>query len=142
MPLRRTVRVPSRAVRGAILIAVALLSSNLLDFSSVLEAATQRITIRADDGATLTGTWYEPSNRPAPAVILVHMLQKTRRDWDPFAVRLAGEGIGVLTFDLRGHGESTGSPQEYAAMVQDIRAARRFLGTRPDVTPSRIGIAG
>lgn len=105
-------------------------------------AASQRVTFRSDDGVALAATWYEPSSRPAPAVILVHMLQKSRRDWDQVASRLASEGIGALAIDLRGHGESQGSAQDYAGMVQDIRAARRFLSTRPDVTPSRVGVAG
>jgi alpha-beta hydrolase superfamily lysophospholipase len=104
--------------------------------------ATQRVSFRTDDGLTLAGTWYEPSTRPAPAVILVHMLQKSRRDWDQFASRLANEGIGALAFDLRGHGESPGSAQEYAAMVHDVRAARRFVASRSDVAPTRIAIAG
>jgi alpha-beta hydrolase superfamily lysophospholipase len=107
-----------------------------------VRGATQRVSFRTDDGLTLAGTWYEPSTRPAPAVILVHMLQKSRRDWDQFASRLASEGIGALTFDLRGHGESPGSAQEYAAMVNDVRAARRFVASRSDVAPTRIGIAG
>ena len=55
---------------------------------------------------------------------------------------MAAEGIGGLAIDLRGHGESPGSPQDYAGMVQDVRAARRFLSTRSEVAPSRIGIAG
>lgn len=105
--------------------------------------ATQRVSIRTEDGTTLAGTWYEPSLRPAPAVVLVHMLQKSRRDWDTLASRLASEGIGALTFDLRGHGESPGGvPQDLSLMVQDVRAARRFLVGRTDVVPSRIGIAG
>jgi alpha-beta hydrolase superfamily lysophospholipase len=107
-----------------------------------VRGATQRVSFRTDDGLTLAGTWYEPSTRPAPAVIFVHMLQKSRRDWDQFASRLANEGIGALTFDLRGHGESPGSAQDYAAMVHDVRAARRFVAARSDVAPTRIGIAG
>lgn len=109
---------------------------------AALGAATQRVTLRTDDGITLAATWYEPSTRPAPAVILVHMLQKSRRDWDQFASRLAADGIGAIAFDLRGHGESSGGMQDYAAMVQDVRAARRFLSSRSDVVPSRIGIVG
>jgi pimeloyl-ACP methyl ester carboxylesterase len=105
-------------------------------------AASQRVSFRTDDGLTLAGTWYEPSTRPAPAVIFIHMLQKSRRDWDQVAERMAAEGIGGLAMDLRGHGDSPGSPQDYAGMVQDIRAARRFLSARADVTPARIGIAG
>jgi pimeloyl-ACP methyl ester carboxylesterase len=105
-------------------------------------AASQRVSFRTDDGLTLAATWYEPSSGPAPAVIFIHMLQKSRRDWDQVAAQMAAEGIGGLAMDLRGHGDSPGSPQDYAGMVQDVRAARRFLSSRADVTPGRIGIAG
>jgi pimeloyl-ACP methyl ester carboxylesterase len=103
-------------------------------------AASQRVSFRTDDGLTLAATWYEPSSRPAPAVIFIHMLQRSRHDWDQVATQMAAEGIGGLALDLRGHGESPGSPQDYAGMVQDVRAARRFLSSRADVM--RIGIAG
>ena len=106
-------------------------------------AATQRVSIRTEDGITLAGTWYEPSTRPAPAVVLVHMLQKDRRDWDSLAIRLAAQGVGTLTFDLRGHGESQGTrPEDLSVMVQDVRAARRFLVGLTDVVPGRLGLAG
>jgi dienelactone hydrolase len=111
--------------------------------------AAQRVTLRTDDGVTLTATWYEPSNRPGPAVILVHMLQRSRRDWEPLAQRLASEGIGALAVDLRGHGESSGQAPSaaeesatFASLLADVRAARRFLATRSDVQQTRVGIAG
>jgi dienelactone hydrolase len=126
------------ALAGAALLV--LLSMVAVDAAATF--ATQRVNLRSDDGVALAATWYEPAARPAPAVILVHMLQKSRRDWDQLATRMAGEGIGVLALDLRGHGESQGGAQEYAAMVQDVRAARRFLASRGDVTPSKIGLAG
>ena len=106
------------------------------------DAVSQRVTVRTDDGLQLAATFYEASARPAPAVIYVHQLQKARKDWDAVASQLAAEGLAGLAIDLRGHGESPGSPQDYSGMVQDVRAARRFLATRPEVTPSRIGIAG
>lgn len=105
-------------------------------------AAAQRLILRTEDGVSLAASWYEPRARPAPAVVLVHMLQRSRRDWDLLASRLAADGIGALTFDLRGHGESLGSAHDHAAMVRDVDAARRFLGTRDDVDSGRIGIAG
>ena len=110
-------------------------------------AGTQRVTIRTDDGVTLAATWYEPGARSAPAVILVHMLHKTRHDWEAVASQLASEGIGALALDLRGHGESAGTLPEgegadYSVLVRDVNAARRYLATRSDVVPSRIGIAG
>jgi dienelactone hydrolase len=115
----------------------------------VSTAPTQRVTLRTEDGATLAATWYEPSSRPAPAVILVHMLERSRRDWDNFAHRLAGDGIGALAIDLRGHGESqrysmpeASTETSYASMVLDIKAARRYLAGRYDVQQSHVGIAG
>ena len=105
-------------------------------------SAAQRLLLRTADDVSLAASWYEPTIRPAPAVILVHMLQRTRRDWDLLASRLAAGGIGALTFDLRGHGESLGSAQDYKAMVQDIEAAKRFLETRPGVDTGRIALGG
>ena len=112
-------------------------------------ASTQRVTLRTDDGATLAATWYEPSSRPAPAVILVHMLHRSRRDWDALGHRLAGEGIGALAVDLRGHGESeryampdAAAETGYAPLVLDVKAARRFLASRGDVQQSRVGVVG
>jgi dienelactone hydrolase len=113
----------------------------------VLHAA-QRVTVRTEDGVTIAATWHEPSFRPAPAVILVHMLNRTRRDWDALAQRLASEGIGALTIDLRGHGESGGGPAttdggpDYSSMVLDIKAARRLLAQRGDVQQAHVGLVG
>ena len=69
-----------------------------------MSLASQRVSLHTDDGVTLAATWYEPSARPGPALILVHMLHRSRRDWDAIAQRLASDGIGALTIDLRGHG--------------------------------------
>ena len=136
MPRYRHVRYP------AALTAVILALTSLL-----LQARSQRVAFRTDDGITIAATWYEPSLRPAPAVILVHMLGRSRRDWEGFAATLASSGIGALAIDLRGHGESApgaaaAGTADYSAMVKDVAAARRYLNTRGDVRPSRIGIAG
>lgn len=117
----------------------------LLLLATTFAGAAQRVSFRADDGTTLAATWYEPSSRPAPAVIFVHMLHRSRRDWDQIASRLASEGVGALAIDLRGHGDSGGSlplPDGFAAFVQDVKAARRYLAGRPDVQQGRIGMAG
>lgn len=107
-------------------------------------AASDRVSFRTEDGVQIAATWYEPSSRSAPAVILVHMLHRSRRDWDGVASRLASEGIGALAIDLRGHGDSGDSAAEgespgYSSMVRDVAAARRFVATR---VQGRVGIAG
>lgn len=139
---RHSARILARVTRALALFVVALAVAGGSASQVAAERFSSRVSFRTDDGVTIAATWYEPSARPAPAVILVHMLGKTRRDWDHLASRAASEGIGALALDLRGHGESSGSAQDYAGMVQDVRAARRFLATRSEVTPSRIALAG
>lgn len=120
----------------------------LLCLEPGLAAAPQRVMLRTDDGVSLAATWYEPASRPGPAVILVHMLHRSRRDWDGVAARLASDGIGALALDLRGHGESGGASSagggepDYASMVLDVKAARRHLAARADVQQARVGLAG
>ena len=107
-------------------------------------AGSQRVTLpdrgRRDAGSA---TWYEPSVaacargdlRSHAAEIRPRLGTGRRRRWPPKA-------SAPLPLDLRGHGESPGSPQDYSGMVQDVRAARRFLSSRGDVAPGRIAIAG
>jgi dienelactone hydrolase len=123
---------------------LALAAMLLAEVPLALTARPQRVSFRTEDGVTIAATWHEPAYRPAPAVILVHMLQRTRHDWEDLASRLASAGIGALAIDLRGHGESSPGSEapNYSAMVEDLQAARRFLATRHDVQHARIGIAG
>jgi alpha-beta hydrolase superfamily lysophospholipase len=120
----------------------------ILSILAVRPVSAQRLTLRTEDGVSIAATWYEPSIRPAPAVILVHMLHRSRGDWDGLARRLTAEGIGALALDLRGHGESggraggDGNEPDYPSMVLDLRAARTYLAQRSGVQTVRIGIMG
>jgi alpha-beta hydrolase superfamily lysophospholipase len=135
-----------RAQISLVFVAVALCAG----FASALapQDRTSRVTYQTPDGQTIVATMMEPSRRPAPAIILVHMLGRSRKDWEPAGARLAGEGFTTLAIDLRGHGESSASSggsderATLAAMVADVKTAKRFLDTRADVLPGRIGIAG
>jgi dienelactone hydrolase len=98
-------------------------------------SAQRRVTFRAEDGATLTAAYYEPSHRPAPAIVLLHMLRRSHADWDAAASELSSAGFAVMALDYRG-GEEIGS------YLLDVRAAKAFLRERTDVIPGRIGIAG
>jgi dienelactone hydrolase len=109
-------------------------------------ATTQEVAFKTDDGVTIAGTLYLPG-RPAPAIILVHALSRTREDWSAVANRLAEAGFVALAIDLRGHGASGPLPdgtdlQQLTPMNADVKAARLFLASRREVVPSRIGVAG
>jgi alpha-beta hydrolase superfamily lysophospholipase len=110
--------------------------------ATAAEAAGRPVTFPSLDGTTLAGEFYESSNRPAPAVVLVHMLSRHKGDWHGLPDRLRDAGITALTIDLRGHGQSSGSAGELPAMVQDVRAAVQWLATRANVRPDAIAIVG
>jgi alpha-beta hydrolase superfamily lysophospholipase len=110
--------------------------------STALRAGVRNVTFRTDDGVTLAGSFFEPSRRPAPAIVLVHAQTRARDDWRQAASRLSDAGFAVLTFDLRGHGGSGGSADAAVPMLGDLRAARAFLASRSDVQPGVLGMAG
>jgi alpha-beta hydrolase superfamily lysophospholipase len=117
----------------------------LVGFQPFAHADARLASLRAEDGTILSVAVYEPSQRPSPAVILVHMLTRSKADWEPAAERLQEAGFLTIAVDLRGHGESAGAfdaSRDLAMSLQDVQAAIEFARTRPGVIPGRIGIAG
>jgi alpha-beta hydrolase superfamily lysophospholipase len=131
-----------RSIGPARLTRVAAGFAGMLLAAAAAEAAGRAVTFSAPDGTTLAGTLYESSNRTAPAVVLVHMLARSKEEWIPIAERLQDSGATVLTFDLRGHGGSSGSASALAPMVSDVRSAVEWLTTRAPNHPSSIGLVG
>jgi len=115
------------------------------------QVAKRDVDVAAPDGLKLKASWY-PSARPGPGVLLLHQCNGDRKGWDVLATRLADAGISVLTFDLRGYGDSEGErfvpapPEHKGAMTQhwpgDIDAAFDYLAGQAGVDKSRIGVGG
>ncbi len=132
-------------------VATLLAGACLIAFTPVgaTAAPVTSVTFRTSDGVQIAGSFYQPSRRPAPCVILVHMLTRSRDDWQVLASRLADAGIAALAIDLRGHGASGPDPRADANAAQDlspdlldVQAARLFLSTRSDLGVTTVGIAG
>lgn len=113
-------------------------------------AAPERVTFSASGNFTLVGTWYGVEHPSAPGVILVHMLGRNRGDWNTLARYIQKEGIAVLSYDLRGHGESTAkgtvtwktfAQPEYRQSIDDLSAAHAYIVSR-GCDPARIGLIG
>lgn len=99
-------------------------------------------------GATLAATLILPAARGRhPAVVFVPGSAALSRDESsPFREfeALLGKGIGILVYDKRGVGESTGRWEEesFADLADDALAAVRALKARSDVDPRKIGVWG
>ena len=94
-----------------------------------------------------------PAGRgPFPAVVLGHGSGRvTRDDLAGLAAQWTRLGFAVLRFDKRGVGESTGtfvfvgtkdSQDVFPQLAGDVAAGVRFLRSRPDIDPKKIGLAG
>jgi uncharacterized protein len=102
-----------------------------------LGAAYEEVQFTTSDGYLLKG-WYVPSKNRA-AVISFPGRSGTRLQ----ARMLARHGYGVLLFDRRGEGESEGDWNVFGWYGErDLHAAARFLQSRADVDPARIGGIG
>lgn len=99
------------------------------------------INFNARDGASLASLYYPPIVRPAPGVLLLHMLGGSKADWNAFAKELQKQGYAVLALDLRGYGSSA-KPEDWAKAPDDVKAAWQVLTARPEVDRFRSGIVG
>ncbi len=72
-------------------------------------ANRQHVRIDTADEVNLHG-WFYPGKGKAACVLLLHDPAEghTQADWEGVAQELQRLGLAVLTFDFRGHGESTG----------------------------------
>ncbi len=80
------------------------------------------------EGRRLSG-WYLPGDAAdGPVVLVVHGLAASKDNFLPAAALARGQGLSVLTFDLRGHGDSDPGPVTFGAGEwRDVAAAHRWL---------------
>jgi len=101
----------------------------------------EAVSFHTRDGLRLAG-WFLPGSN-GPTVVLVHGRGGSRTRVLPHADYLHRGGFSVLLFDLRYRGESEGEEATLGAKeVWDVEAAVRYIATRPDVDPERIGVQG
>lgn len=107
------------------------------------------VTFPAADGRPLAGSLWESGETGAVAVLLVHDREGDRTIWEHAIPRFLARGWTVLTFDLRGHGDSLAHGERAAlpggldaGLAADVRGALAFLATRPVADPARIAAVG
>lgn len=98
--------------------------------NQLLEGSEQEI-LETDDGVLLSINYWSPADagKTTPVVILLHMRGKSQLDWFPLAKELRDNGVAVVTFDFRGHGDSRAvNPEVYEdpATVERREQERRI----------------
>ncbi len=131
------------------------------DFPSAL-IAPEPVAFRASDGVEAYGQLFKAAAGPPrkPAIVYVHgggprqMLLGWHYRWEyanDYGVNqyLASRGFIVLSVNYRlsvGYGQAFQFPEDAgprgASEYRDVLAAGRYLQSRPDVDPGRIGIWG
>lgn len=97
-----------------------------------------RIPVAPD--VTLVADTYGDSNDPP--VVLLHGGGQTRHSWDNSARLLGAAGWYALTVDLRGHGESSWSPDgdySFERFAEDVRALAQSLPAQPALVGASLG---
>src|SRR5258707_3796147 len=109
------------------------------------------IDLKAADGTILKASYFAAA-KPGPGVLLLHQSNRTRDSWDGVARQLAAAGINTLTLDMRGFGESGGTPSTKLTDAErakvramrpgDVDTAFQYLVSQPGVKRDVIGVGG
>jgi tetratricopeptide (TPR) repeat protein len=105
------------------------------------------VDLKASDGTLLKASYFAAA-KPGPGVLLLHQVNRTRKAWDELAGQLAAAGIHTLTLDMRGHGDSGGTPYDKQTSAErrrwpgDVDTAFNYLAAQPGVKRDVIGVGG
>lgn len=102
-------------------------------------------TPRGDEELTLRGWWLPATGATDTigTVIWVHGLDGTRAVRLPFLSHLVNSGFNVLTFDLRGHGQSDKALMGAGLHEQnDLRGAIDYALSTREVPPGKLVLMG
>jgi uncharacterized protein len=109
--------------------------------------ASQRTTFTAD-GVSCEGIIIHPDGvSQAPGLVICHPHPLYGGDMENNVVRgmaeaFAAAGFGVLRFNFRGVGRSTGHYSEGIGEQEDVKAAMEWLMAQSGVDPARLFLAG
>ena len=145
--MKLRIRVSAFGIRVAAMAVAAALAGRVPQASAVRPFEPQQVTFTARDGVAVLGVLVLPEKQPAPAVVLLPMMSRGLHDWDAVAARFAEAGIAALAIDFRRNGgpriaEGGGDGDDFSDLVLDAAAARAYLGARPEIVGSKVGLAG
>lgn len=103
----------------------------------------ETIHIQTPDDIVLAGWYVPPVETPGAVIVLLHGAHGDRRGTANHARLFIELGYGVLMYDQRALGESTGEMTSLSWFDgSDLLTAADYLADRPEVDPARIGVVG
>jgi len=86
----------------------------------------------------------EGIRKPLPGLIFVHGWKSNQQGNVQRAIEISKLGFTCLTLDLRGHGQSAGTIDQFSRQdhLEDIKTAYKYLADLKEVDPKKIGIVG
>ena len=125
--------------------------------ASAVAQTTRVVRLTTTDDVGIIATYYPSEREHAPAVLMLHDLNKDRSEWTDFALLLQRNGIAALTIDFRGHGESTRkltaagavdlklqdfTGRDLQNMLLDVEAAVDWLQAQSEIDKNHLGVIG
>ena len=101
-------------------------------------------SVETSDGVIISFNVFEPRVSPEPnkkAVIIGHGFEANKEFMKGYALELAAAGFVAVTFDFRGHGQSTGS-LDRGNLINDVEAVIGYLTTRTDIDMNNLAYIG
>jgi len=103
-------------------------------------ALAKDVQIATSDGVQLHASW---TGKGEKGIILIPDDKRTRQDWAFLAEKLSKHGFSVLTFDLRGMGDSdlgrSITEADYPKMVSDVQEVSAWLSEHGATSVQLIG---
>lgn len=142
-------------MRGLMGLTIVLALAVCAGGGAAVDLEKEPVELETSDGVTVSGCFLKGAGEKAPAVVLLHMLDGAKEDWDGLLsdCLLPGTAFSYLAIDLRGHGGSTRRGSEdlsvgsfgtgdFQDMIRDVKAAVDYLRSRGDVDGDSIAVVG
>lgn len=95
---------------------------------------------KSNDGISLFGQSWMPEGSPHAVINYVHGFRDHSSRFEKWALKLAGNGYGVIAIDLRGHGRSEGRrgyAPGFGSYIKDVHVlctnAKELFGNSPHI---------
>lgn len=111
------------------------------EFVIPVEAPIEEVFFHAADGTRIHGLFAEHPNAREVALVCHGNAGNVASRMESLSILYQAHQLSVMIFDYRGYGKSDGKPDE-RGILQDARAARKWLAQRTGVAENEIIVMG